>query len=67
MMKICKIIQDLFPNYIEKLTSEETNEYIENHIKECEECKEKLKTMQKEIEIGEKQELKKETKYIKKD
>ena len=65
-MKICKIIQDLFPNYIEKLTSEETNEYIENHIKECEECKEKLKTMQKEIEIGEKQELKKETKYLKK-
>ena len=25
----CKIVQDLLPNYIEKLTTEETNQFIE--------------------------------------
>lgn len=45
----CKIVQDLLPNYIEGLTNEETNEYIENHLKECSECKEILKEMGEEI------------------
>ena len=31
--KQCKIVQDLLPTYIEDLTSEETNQYIEEHIK----------------------------------
>ena len=29
---ICKVVQDLLPSYIEKLTSKETNEYIEKHL-----------------------------------
>ena len=33
--KDCKIVQDLLPNYIEKLTNEETNKYIEEHLNEC--------------------------------
>ena len=37
--KDCKIVQDLLPNYIEKLTNEETNKYVEDHLKECEKCK----------------------------
>ena len=45
----CKIVQDLLPNYIEKLTDEETNKYIEEHIKECEECKNVLENMKKDI------------------
>lgn len=35
----CKIIQDLLPNYIENLTSDETNSYIKNHLENCNECK----------------------------
>ena len=35
----CKIVQDLLPNYIDKLTSKETNAYIEEHINGCKECK----------------------------
>ena len=31
----CKIVQDLLPNYIEKLTNDETNKYVEEHLKEC--------------------------------
>ena len=61
----CKLIQDLLPNYIEGLTSEETNKYIENHIKECEECTNILKDMGKEIVLDRIDELKK-IDYLKK-
>ena len=47
--KDCKIVQDLLPNYIENLTKEETSKYIEEHIKECEECKELLDKMRTEL------------------
>lgn len=46
----CKIIQDLLPNYVENLTSKETNEYIDQHIKNCKECKKALEIMQEGIE-----------------
>ena len=45
----CKIVQDLLPNYIENLTNEETNRFIEEHLKECPECQKVLENMQKEI------------------
>ncbi|MGN0677364.1 MAG: zf-HC2 domain-containing protein, partial [Ruminococcus sp.] len=34
----CKIIQDLLPLYCDKLTSQESNEEIEKHLRDCEEC-----------------------------
>lgn len=63
----CKIIQDLLPNYIEKLTNEETNNYIEEHFKECLECKQVFEDLQKELNFNttEKRD-KREVKYIKK-
>ena len=55
--KDCKIVQDLLPNYLEHLTVEETNTYINEHISTCEECKDMLSNMEKEIKIcGEKRE-----------
>lgn len=62
----CKIIQDLLPNYIEKLTNEETNNYIEEHLKECDECKKMLKNMQKGLNINGSKRDNREVKYIKK-
>lgn len=62
----CKIIQDLLPNYIEKLTNEETNKFIEEHLNECEECKKTFENMQKEIELNETKRNGKEINYIKK-
>ena len=50
--KDCKIVQDLLPNYIEKLTTEETNQFIEEHLKECDECKTVLENMQKDIQLN---------------
>ncbi len=49
--KDCKIIQDLLPTYVVNLTSEETNQYIEEHTSTCEECKKKLTNMQGELEV----------------
>ncbi len=40
-----ELVKDLFPNYIEKLTSDETNKFIEEHISSCKECKETLDKM----------------------
>jgi len=65
-VKNCKVIEDLLPNYAEKLTSEETNQYIENHMAECKDCSEKLKIIQKEIEVDKRVDLKKESNYLKK-
>ena len=64
--KVCKIVQDLLPNYIEKLTSDETNEYIEEHLKECAECTSVLNDMQKNIETKNIKMDEREVKYIKK-
>ena len=64
--KECKIIQDLLPNYIENLTSIQTNEYIEEHIASCKECKGNLENMQNEIVTDTKGKNKKEVKYMKK-
>lgn len=35
----CEMIQDILPLYIDGLTSEESNEEIENHLKSCKNCK----------------------------
>lgn len=62
----CNLVQDLLPNYIEKLTNEETNKFIEDHLKNCKECKEIYENMKKEIEIKESKRDKREVEYAKK-
>ena len=48
MNKDCKIVQDLLPNYLDKLTSNETNEFIEAHLKDCQECSKLIEDMKDE-------------------
>lgn len=48
----CKIVQDLLPNYIDKLTNEYTNEFIERHLNECSECKKIYDKMKKQIDLN---------------
>ncbi|MCR5229370.1 MAG: zf-HC2 domain-containing protein [Solobacterium sp.] len=45
MSKECEIIRDLLPLYAEGMTSEASNEFIEEHLKNCPECTELLKDM----------------------
>lgn len=43
--KDCNLVRDLLPNYIENLTNDDTNLFIENHLKECSECTAILNSM----------------------
>ena len=45
----CKLVQDLLPNYIEKVTNEETNQYIEEHLQNCTDCEKIYTSMTGEI------------------
>lgn len=46
----CHIVQDLLPNYIEGLTSEDTNEAIKQHLNSCSDCRQVLGSMMTETE-----------------
>lgn len=65
-MKDCKIIQDLMPNYIDNLTSTQSNEYVENHLKDCEECTNYFNEMKSKIELSKTDSIKQEIDYMKK-
>ena len=71
MEEKCKIVQDLLPNYIEKLTNEETNKFIEEHLNTCEECKKTYDNMKEKLGTEDnneksKQEENKKVKFLKK-
>lgn len=63
--QICAIIKDLIPNYLENLTSEQTNEFIEKHLQECEDCKNVYENMNIDLDIKENED-KKIIKFFKK-
>lgn len=44
----CELIRDLFPSYIDELTSDTSNSIIEEHISECPECSDILGNMRTE-------------------
>lgn len=46
MKNECEIVKDLLPNYIENLVSDETRNFINNHISGCASCKKTLEDMQ---------------------
>lgn len=48
-MMECRIIKDLFPSYIDGLTSRESNQMIEEHLEKCGECRTYLKAMKSEL------------------
>lgn len=62
----CKVVEDLLPNYIEKLTNEETNKFVEEHLNECTDCKKILENMKKDVDLNAPKRNEKEVKYIKK-
>lgn len=47
--KDCKIIQELLPNYVENLTNDEVMKYVEDHLKDCKECKKICEDMGKDF------------------
>lgn len=47
----CDIIKDLLPSYVDEICSEASKEWIEEHLKECAECR-KTVSMLKDTEIS---------------
>lgn len=63
----CSIVQDLLPNYLEGLTSEETNQAIETHLAACADCAACKQAMTgAETPVVEAQEQAREVDYLKK-
>lgn len=65
-MKECEIARDLMPNYIDGLTSKESNEYIEKHLETCNDCRNYLNEMKSSVELKGKETIKAEVDYMKK-
>lgn len=58
----CCVVRDILPNYIDQLTSEETNCIIENHLKTCSNCSKERDEMMEQVKmetISQNQNLKK--------
>ena len=51
-MKECAIVKDLLPLYIEDMVSEETKIFINEHLKECEDCRNELDILKSEALIS---------------
>ena len=69
MKKECEIINDLLPNYVENLVSEETKKFVNEHISNCEQCKKQLEILREDrnkINLKSKDEQKIELDYLKK-
>ncbi|SEA48695.1 Putative zinc-finger [Pseudobutyrivibrio sp. ACV-2] len=47
----CELVNDLLPGYVDKKTSIETNKFIEEHFKSCEECRKLYEAMIDEVSI----------------
>lgn len=47
MRKECNIIKDILPLYIEGMVSNDTASFVEEHIKDCAECRSELEDMKK--------------------
>ena len=62
----CAIVQDLLPNYLEGLTSEETNRAIEAHLASCPDCAAHKSAMAGETSVKETAEQTREVDYLKK-
>lgn len=50
-MKNCSIVSDLLPLYVENLVSEDSKEFIENHIDTCNSCREELDNLKKDLDF----------------
>jgi hypothetical protein len=48
----CRVIKDLIPLYIEKLTSQPSNDLISEHINKCEDCRQTLDKLKDDFVIG---------------
>lgn len=51
LKKECPIVRDLLPGRMDQLTSEQTNQFIDEHLKQCPECRKYYEQMQAKPKI----------------
>ena len=56
----CEVIVDLIPLYVDEVCSDESRMWIEQHLKECENCRKLCETMKKEFRMPDSQEQRQE-------
>ncbi|MGI6097778.1 MAG: zf-HC2 domain-containing protein [Dethiobacteria bacterium] len=62
----CSIVQDLLPNYVEKLTHAETDKAVEEHLESCKKCREVYKALSADVIAHKKSVPMKELNFLKK-
>ena len=61
----CEIVQDLLLGYVDETLNEESKKFVEKHLSECENCRERLKEIREDIKENQNNQ-KKEIDYLKK-
>lgn len=46
----CEVIYDILPLYVDGITNEETNKLVEDHLSQCDSCRQEEKMMRKELQ-----------------
>ena len=49
MNKDCSIVQDLLPLYAEDMLREETKEFVDAHLAQCEACRAELAALKADV------------------
>ena len=61
--KSCDVIFDLLPLYVDGICSKESRNLVEEHIGECESCKNLLENMKLDINILSKNNMREKSRY----
>lgn len=51
MRNDCKLVQDLLPLYVEAMVSEETQEFVEDHLASCADCRAEAERLKKPVQF----------------
>lgn len=58
MSKIsCNVIQDIMPLYVDEIVSEDTKKLVEEHLKECEDCRKEMEKCRAKIILPNKKKI----------
>lgn len=63
---VCDTVRDLLPMYIDHMTSEASNESIEGHMENCQDCRDVLEQMRRPVSVDAAPEVKEFRKFLKK-
>lgn len=62
----CEIVQDLLIGNLDEILSKSSKKLVDKHLLECNECRQRLENLQKNIKESEQTKIKKEIDYLKK-